>query len=200
MCMSFKAKLLIGVGAVALIASMGSLQARADEVSEAILKRLDALEKENGKLRAEIKQIEARTTAKAAPAKQAEAGLSPEVAPSKAASTSSSSTEGASSSYMLQTAGAGYIASNDGGYFQKKPGDSLTFRTPNGEITGYGNFDISLDATTKGISKGMVGNGGPVITLSAILAGCLRCQPICPIWASAASRTSVISRSSSSIS
>src|SRR5215468_11699503 len=162
MCMSFKAKLLIGVGAVALIASMGSLQARADEVSEAILKRLDALEKENGKLRAEIKQIEARTTAKAAPAKQAsEAALSSEVAPSKAANASSPSTEGASSSYMLQTAGAGYIASTDGGYFEKKPGDSLTFRTPNGEITGYGNFDISIDATTKGISKGMVGNGGP---------------------------------------
>src|SRR5262245_63733618 len=180
---------------------MNSRQARADEGSEAILKSLDALEKENGKLRAEIKQIEARTTAKAAPAKPAsEAGLSSEVAPSKAANASSPSTEGASSSYMLQTAGAGYIASTDGGYFQKKPGDSLTFRTPNGEITGYGNFDISLDATTKGISKGMVGNGGPVITLSAILAGCLRCQPICPIWASAASRTSVISRSSSSIS
>jgi len=160
--MSLKAKSLIGVGVVALIACMNSLQARADEVSEAILKRLDALEKENGKLRAEIKQIEARTTAKAAPAKPAsEAGLSSEVAPSKAANASSPSTEGASSSYMLQTAGAGYIASTDGGYFQKKPGDSLTFRTPNGEITGYGNFDISLDATTKGISKGMVGNGGP---------------------------------------
>jgi peptidoglycan hydrolase CwlO-like protein len=109
----------------ALMASLSSLQARADDVSEAILKRLDALEKENGKLRTEIKQIEAKTTAKAAPAKPApEAGLSPEVARSKAGSTSSSSTDGASSSYMLQTAGAGYIASPDGAYFQKKPGDS----------------------------------------------------------------------------
>jgi len=81
MSMSFKAKFLIGVAAVALMASVGSLQARADDVNEAILKRLDALEKENGKLRAEIKQIEAKTTAKAAPAKPAsEAGLSPEVA------------------------------------------------------------------------------------------------------------------------
>jgi predicted porin len=145
------AKHLLSVGSIALVLAAGLSGARADDVSEAILKRLDALEKENGKLRAEIKRIEAKTTAPAKPA--SEVGGSPEALSSKAASTSSANSAGASSSYMVQTAGTGYIASPDGGYFQKKPGDSLTFRTPNGEITAYGNLDVSLDVTTKGISK-----------------------------------------------
>mgnify|MGYP001601159141 CR=1 FL=1 len=38
----------------------------------------------------------------------------------------------------------------DGHYFfERKPGKSLTFFTPGGEITGYGQFDVSLDASTK---------------------------------------------------
>ena len=34
-------------------------------------------------------------------------------------------------------------------YFQHKPGKALTFFTPGGEITAYGQFDVSLDAATK---------------------------------------------------
>src|SRR6266704_1490703 len=37
------------------------------------------------------------------------------------------------------------------GFLERKPGDALTFYTPGGEITAYGNLDVSLDATTKGI-------------------------------------------------
>jgi predicted porin len=34
-------------------------------------------------------------------------------------------------------------------YFKHKPGDALTFATPNGEITAYGQFDVSADYLTK---------------------------------------------------
>jgi predicted porin len=34
-------------------------------------------------------------------------------------------------------------------YFHHKPGDALTFLTPNGEITAYGQFDVSADVSTK---------------------------------------------------
>jgi predicted porin len=37
-------------------------------------------------------------------------------------------------------------------FLEPKPGKSLTFYTPGGEITVYGNLDVSLDDTTKGIS------------------------------------------------
>jgi hypothetical protein len=44
--MNRNAKYLLGAGTVALILAAGSLQARADDASDAILKRLDALEKD----------------------------------------------------------------------------------------------------------------------------------------------------------
>ncbi|HEX3989005.1 MAG TPA: porin, partial [Verrucomicrobiae bacterium] len=34
-------------------------------------------------------------------------------------------------------------------YFEKKKGNPLTFYTPNGEITAYGQFDVSADGSTK---------------------------------------------------
>jgi len=34
-------------------------------------------------------------------------------------------------------------------YFEHKKGNPLTFYTPGGEITAYGNFDVSFDYTTK---------------------------------------------------
>src|SRR5450631_1068206 len=46
---------------------------------------------------------------------------------------------------------------SDGHYFlERKPGKDLTFFTPGGEITAYGQFDVSLDAATKNA------NGTPV--------------------------------------
>jgi hypothetical protein len=31
------------------------------------------------------------------------------------------------------------------GFLEKKPGNPLTFYTPGGEITAYGNIDVSFD-------------------------------------------------------
>src|SRR6476469_226345 len=67
--MKLRAKYLAGAGAAALFLAAGSLQARADDTTEAILKRLDALENENSKLKAEIKRIETKAPAKSAAAK-----------------------------------------------------------------------------------------------------------------------------------
>jgi predicted porin len=46
-------------------------------------------------------------------------------------------------------------------YVQLKPGDALTFLTPGGgEVTVYGNLDVSLDYTTKGLKGDYGDNGG----------------------------------------
>ena len=47
-------------------------------------------------------------------------------------------------------------------FLEHKPG-TATFYTPGGEITAYGNLDVSLDATTKGI-KNKTAPGNPVPT------------------------------------
>ena len=55
------------VAGIALLAGLSPLYARADDATDAILKRLDALEKENSKLRAQIKHIETKASQKVPP-------------------------------------------------------------------------------------------------------------------------------------
>jgi hypothetical protein len=121
---------------------------RADDVSEAILKRLDALEKENGKLRSEIKRIESKTAQKPAPAAVA--------APAPGSGKAVVDVAAPTGALVPTSASApGYALTSDDPkwYFEKKPGDGLTFRTPGGEITAYGFFDVSFDVATKGITR-----------------------------------------------
>src|SRR5664279_1607999 len=48
-----------------------------------------------------------------------------------------------------------------GPFVQMKPGDALTFLAPGGgEVTLYGNLDVSLDTTTKGFKSDYGDNGG----------------------------------------
>jgi predicted porin len=48
-------------------------------------------------------------------------------------------------------------------YFRHKPGKNLTFKTPNGEITAYGNFDVSLDATSKNVGTLVLNGSSPPV-------------------------------------
>jgi len=46
-------------------------------------------------------------------------------------------------------------------FLERKPGDALTFLVPGGgEVTLYGNFDVSFDYTTKGLQSDYGDNGG----------------------------------------
>jgi predicted porin len=47
-------------------------------------------------------------------------------------------------------------------FLERKPGDGLTFFTRGGEVSIYGNLDLSLDYTTKGIGDMTVGGVPPV--------------------------------------
>jgi len=49
------------------------------------------------------------------------------------------------------------------GFFERKAGDRLTFYTPGGELTTYGNFDVSVDATTKGLGGKLGPDGNPPV-------------------------------------
>ena len=46
-------------------------------------------------------------------------------------------------------------------YIERKPGDAVTFLVPGGgEVTFYGNLDVSFDVTTKGLKSDYGDNGG----------------------------------------
>ena len=49
------------------------------------------------------------------------------------------------------------------GFFERKPGRDLTFYTHGGELTTYGNLDLSFDVLTKGISQLLGPDGLPPI-------------------------------------
>lgn len=49
------------------------------------------------------------------------------------------------------------------GFFARKTGDKLTFHVPGGELTAYGNLDVSVDATTKGIASEIGPDGNPPV-------------------------------------
>jgi len=52
-------------------------------------------------------------------------------------------------------------AGKGGPFVEHKPGDALTFLTPGGgEVTLYGNLDLSFDYTTKGLKSDYGDNGG----------------------------------------
>jgi predicted porin len=54
----------------------------------------------------------------------------------------------------------GWLDSNGHTFLEHKPGKSLTFFTPGGEITAYGQFDVSLDAATKNAKSGPFDSDG----------------------------------------
>src|SRR6516225_9989485 len=155
--MNLKSKLLLGTATIALGVAASTIHVRADDTTEAILKRLEALEKENNKLKAEIKRIETKP-AKAAIAKPAKEA-SPDVIPSSSSAFLEPPGTTVEVNYV-PTDAHGSPVQEDGWFLRKKPGaKGLTFLTPGGEISLYGQLDVSIDDTTKGIAD-KVDSGG----------------------------------------
>ena len=49
------------------------------------------------------------------------------------------------------------------GFFERKPGSRMTFYVPGGELTTYGNFDVSFDVITKGLAGKIGPDGNPPV-------------------------------------
>src|SRR2546423_5641081 len=119
--MNPKTKFLLGIGAAVIVAVSAPPQVHADDAGDAILKRLDALEKENGKLRAEIKRIEKKTTQKAEPKNAAPQAWPADTVPIAEADAQHEAT--VANGTMVPTSGQGYLVtapSESGGWFFKK--------------------------------------------------------------------------------
>jgi predicted porin len=142
-------KYVLGVAAAAVGMVTQALPASADKLDD-LIKRMDAIEqnnkqlaKENAALRSQLKKP-ATTTVMAAPG----------AAPAHATVTGV-----AIPPHALD---APEIDANGHGFLEHKKGNPLTFYTPGGEITAYGNFDISIDDTTKAFGGNV--NTNPLFT------------------------------------
>ena len=148
-------KYVLGATLVAAGLAFQALPASADKLDD-VLARLDKIEKkdaalanENAALRARLKKHDDAAIKNATPAKP---GLSPGAAAVLATRTPT----------PAPALVAPEIDASGHGFFEHKKGNPLTFYTPGGEITGYGNIDISVDDTTKAFGGNV--NNNPAFT------------------------------------
>ncbi len=137
-------KYTLGMAAAAVAVVTHSAPAAADKLDQ-VLDRLAAIEqsnanlaKENAALKARLNRVE---SAKGAVPVVLQAAPSSRVAGAPAT--------GAAPVPVKTTAFD--LDANGHGYLEHKHGDPLTFYTPGGEITAYGNLDVSVDDTSKDV-------------------------------------------------
>src|SRR6202521_2589 len=145
-------KYALGLALVAVGAVTQTVPAFADKLDD-VLARLEAIEKNNAKLANENATLKARlnkveTTKSSAPATVS------------GVRTASAPATGIPTPPMLLAAPEN--DANGHGFFEHKKGNPLTFYTPGGEITAYGNMDVSVDDTTKAFGGNV--NNNPLTT------------------------------------
>ncbi len=142
-------RLCTGVSLSALILVLSaSGSANAQSADDAKLKALQAQIDQLQRTVNELKAAQTQTASEAKAAKKQAGEAEAQAANAKA-------TAADAKSHKAPTIlGLGDIDSNGHRFLEKKPGKNLTFYTPGGEITAYGQLDVSLDGATKNTKSG----------------------------------------------
>jgi predicted porin len=114
---------------------------------------LRALKAQIDSLQAKVKDLESKqqqSDANATAAKRQASEAQAQAAAAKASASQASATAAKTQTQVANLPVKG--AEKDEWFFRHKPGDPLTFETPGGEITGYGNMDVSFDAASKTVT------------------------------------------------
>ena len=144
------------------------LRAQEPDTKRAMEERIGRLEKELAAMQAQLAAIQGKSAGAPLSAEKPTPGASaPLVAPGSTPG-ATGPTVGAvnPAAVASQTVGAMQPAATQlerHRFFERKPGRDLTFYTPGGEITAYGNLDLSFDVTTKGTSQLRDGDGLPPV-------------------------------------
>jgi predicted porin len=114
---------------------------------------LRALKAQIDALQAKVKDLESKQQQSDANAQAAKRQASEAQAQAAAAKASASQASATAAKTQTQVANLPVKATEkDEWFFRHKPGDPLTFQTPGGEITAYGQFDVSFDAASKTVT------------------------------------------------
>jgi predicted porin/outer membrane murein-binding lipoprotein Lpp len=156
---SRRLRLCSGVAFSALILVGGANGSAKAEATDAQIKELQAQVEMLARTVKELKEAQTHTAADAQAAKKQAIQADANAAQAKA---TAADAHAKSTKVPVKTGWAGL--DSQGHYFlERKPGKDLTFFTPGGEITAYGNLDVSIDATTKNAgSLDLGGNTPPV--------------------------------------
>jgi predicted porin len=143
-------KYALGVAVATVGLATQSISAHADKLDD-VLSRLGAIEKNNAQLASENAALKARLNKVESTKSGAPIVMAAPPAHAAGAAKPPKALEGPE------------IDAQGHGYLEHKKGNPLTFYTPGGEITAYGNFDISVDNTSKSIGNfDLNGNSPPV--------------------------------------
>src|SRR5579862_2491776 len=135
--------------AIAVVA-FSTMPVRAQAVSDAQIKALQA---QIDQLQKTVKQLQTQQEHSSAAAAAARREASAAQSDAAQAKVSAAKANASAADTRTQVANLPVKAGpTDSWFFRHKPGDPLTFETPGGEITGYGNFDVSFDGASKSVS------------------------------------------------
>src|SRR5215472_158826 len=146
-----RARLCAGASIFVIASVLGTVGfAQAQSVSpdelRALKAQIDALQAKVKDLESKQQQSDANATAAKRQASEAQA----QAAAAKASASQASATAAKTQTQVANLPVKG--TEKDEWFFRHKPGDPLTFETPGGEITGYGNIDVSLDGASKTVT------------------------------------------------
>ncbi|MGA2892516.1 MAG: porin [Xanthobacteraceae bacterium] len=140
------------MSALLLVAGAGNsaIAQSAPPVSDAQIKALQA---QIDQLQKTVKQLESQQTQSDANAQAAKKQAGEAEAQAAQAKASAAQARAKAVETQVQVANLPVKADDkDPWFFRHKKGDPLTFETPGGEITGYGNIDVSFDAASKSVT------------------------------------------------
>src|SRR6204780_4646360 len=140
-------KRVLGATLVAAGLVFQGMPASADKLDD-VLSRLEAIEKNNAKLANENAALKARLNKVETSKPKSTVVVEPASAPPPV-SPAVRAVIATRTPTPPQSLTAPEIDANGHGFLEHKKGNPLTFYTPGGEITGYGNIDVSIDDTTK---------------------------------------------------
>src|SRR5215813_11096447 len=148
---SLRARLCAGVSIYVLASLFGATgAANAQSVSpdelRALKAQIDALQSKVRDLESKQQQSDANAQAAKRQASEAQA----QAAQAKASASQASATAAKTQTQVANLPVTG--TDKDEWFFRHKKGDPLTFETPGGEITAYGNIDVSFDAASKTVT------------------------------------------------
>jgi predicted porin len=148
---SRRARLCAGVSIYVLASLFGAAGvAKAQSLSA---DELRALKAQIDSLQAKVKDLESKqqqSDANAQAAKRQAGEAQAQAAQAKASASQASATAAKTQTQVANLPVTG--TDKDEWFFRHKKGDPLTFQTPGGEITAYGNIDVSLDGASKTVT------------------------------------------------
>jgi predicted porin len=129
-----------------LLGAAGTAKAQTADDLRALKAQIDQLQAKVKDLESKQQQSDANSQAAKKQASEAQA----QAAQAKASASQASATAAKTQTQVANLPVKG--TEKDEWFFRHKKGDPLTFETPGGEITAYGNIDVSFDGASKSVT------------------------------------------------